>query len=133
MIIITVTVVTISFIAFPQREGLSNYNKIYEFTTTVLGQQAHMVMTSVSGHLLNYEFATNFRNWSSCNPVALFDAPVVKICPENYQKIKRTLEREVRSCQGLIIWTDCDREGENIGYEVIKVCTDAKPNLEVYR
>jgi len=35
---------------------------------------------------------------------------------------QRTLEREIRGCQTLIIWTDCDREGENIGYEVIQVC-----------
>nr|XP_973578.2 PREDICTED: DNA topoisomerase 3-alpha [Tribolium castaneum] len=119
--------------ASQRREGFSPYNKIYEFDATVMGQQAHMIMTSVSGHLLNYEFGPSFRNWKSCNPVALFDAPVVKMCPEDYQKIKRTLEREIRSCQGLIIWTDCDREGENIGFEIIKVCSDVKPNLRIYR
>lgn len=43
------------------------------------------------------------------------------------------MEREIRSCQGLIIWTDCDREGENIGFEIIKVCTDVKPNITIYR
>lgn len=43
------------------------------------------------------------------------------------------MEREITSCQGLIIWTDCDREGENIGFEIIKVCTDVKPNLRIYR
>lgn len=39
-----------------------------------------------------------------------------------YIIFQRTLEREVRGCQVLIIWTDCDREGENIGFEVIEVC-----------
>lgn len=35
---------------------------------------------------------------------------------------QRTLEKETRQCQALIIWTDCDREGENIGFEIIDVC-----------
>ncbi|XP_066139705.1 DNA topoisomerase 3-alpha isoform X2 [Euwallacea fornicatus] len=116
-----------------RREGLSPYNKIYEFTAQVFGENCQMVMTSVSGHLLNYEFGIMYRNWQSCNPLVLFDAPVTKACPKDYEKVKKTLEREIRSCQGLIIWTDCDREGENIGYEIIKVCTDIKPQLRIYR
>ena len=36
--------------------------------------------------------------------------------------MQKTLEREVRGADTLIIWTDCDREGENIGYEIIDVC-----------
>ncbi|XP_045772031.1 DNA topoisomerase 3-alpha isoform X1 [Maniola jurtina] len=116
-----------------RREGLSQYNKIYEFEAEVLGQKSKMVMTSVSGHLLALDFVSAFKNWRSCNPLSLFDAPVYKYCPENYDKIKKTLEREVRSCQGLIIWTDCDREGENIGFEIIEVCTAVKSDLRIYR
>lgn len=47
--------------------------------------------------------------------------------------LQATLEREIRGCNGLIIWTDCDREGENIGFEIIKVCSDVIPNLRIYR
>ncbi|KAM3961071.1 LOW QUALITY PROTEIN: topoisomerase 3-alpha [Aphomia sociella] len=116
-----------------RREGLSQYNKIYEFETDVFGQRAQMVMTSVSGHLLALEFIGSYKKWQLCEPLALFDAPVEKYCPENYEKIKRTLEREVRSCQKLIIWTDCDREGENIGFEIIEVCKATRNSLDVFR
>ena len=59
-----------------------------------------MVMTSVSGHLLNLEFTSSYRGWRQCSPLALFDAPVQTYCPENYKDIKRTLEKEIRGCQG---------------------------------
>ncbi|XP_069501793.1 DNA topoisomerase 3-alpha isoform X2 [Ambystoma mexicanum] len=90
-------------------------------------------MTSVSGHLLGLDFSGSFKNWRSCNPVFLFEAEVEKYCPDNFVDIKRTLEREVRQCQALVIWTDCDREGENIGFEVIQVCKAVKQNLQVLR
>lgn len=104
-----------------------------------------MVMTSVSGHLLNYDFPADLSKWNSCHPVELFDAPVVKQLPRekpnanaknappNPRLIKQNLENEVRNCDMLIIWTDCDREGENIGYEVIDVCRRVKPNISVFR
>lgn len=76
-------------------EGLSPYNKLYSFQVNFKGQQTDMVMTSVSGHLLNHDFIDAYKQWQSCDPISLFDAPVIKFCPENYVKIKKTLEREV--------------------------------------
>ncbi|XP_060657886.1 DNA topoisomerase 3-alpha [Drosophila nasuta] len=116
-----------------RREGYSVYNKIYDFEAQVRGRNAKMVMTSVSGHLMRLEFLVSYRNWRNVDPRSLFDAPIRKTVGEDYQGIKRTLEREIRGCQGLIIWTDCDREGENIGYEIIEVCRAIKPNLTIYR
>ncbi|XP_054743082.1 DNA topoisomerase 3-alpha isoform X1 [Anastrepha obliqua] len=116
-----------------RREGCSVYNKIYEFETEVNRRKCKMVMTSVSGHLLQLDFVGAYRRWNEVDPLALFSAPVQKSCSENYQPILRTLEREVRSCHGLIIWTDCDREGENIGFEIMEVCRKIKPSLAVYR
>lgn len=46
-----------------RREGKSPYNKIYEFEYNIFNQRCRMVMTSVSGHLLNLEFAGAYRKW----------------------------------------------------------------------
>lgn len=116
-----------------RREGLSKFNKIYEFDYHLFGQNVSVTMTSVSGHLLALEFKSQFQKWHSCNPVLLFDAEVEKYCPDNMIQIKRTLEKEARQCQALIIWTDCDREGENIGFEIIDVCKAVKASLQVFR
>lgn len=116
-----------------RREGYSKYNKIYEYEYHLFGRNVTVIMTSVSGHLLGMDFQRHLKPWHSCNPVSLFDAEVEKFCPDDMVNIKRTLEREVRQCQALIIWTDCDREGENIGFEVIDVCKAVKNNLQVFR
>lgn len=79
-------------------EGLSTYNKLYSFQCNFKGAQTDMIMTSVSGHLLTFDFIDAYKQWQSCDPISLFDAPVIKLCPENFVKIKKTLEREVRHC-----------------------------------
>ncbi|XP_064601607.1 DNA topoisomerase 3-alpha-like [Liolophura sinensis] len=116
-----------------KREGFSRFNKIYEFEYVLMGQNVTMTMTSVSGHLLAHEFTGQYKKWYGCNPVSLFDAQVIKYCPDNYKDIRRTLEREARGCQKLVIWTDGDREGENIGFEIIDVCKAVKEKIQVFR
>jgi hypothetical protein len=43
------------------------------------------------------------------------------------------LEREIRNCDQLVIWTDCDREGENIGGEIANVCSNVNRRIVVLR
>lgn len=73
---------------FSQREGLSKFNKIYEFDYNMNGRNVKMVMTSVSGHMLTYAFPGTYKNWERCSPLDLFSAPVFKVCPEESEPIK---------------------------------------------
>lgn len=121
-----------------RREGLCKFNKIYTFQTEVpqLGGRCDMTMTSVSGHLMEFDYEDKYKAWKSVDPRALFDAPILELIGKNNktgQSIKKTLEREARGKQALIIWTDGDREGENIGFEIIRVCHGVNKNLQIYR
>lgn len=115
------------------REGRSRYNKVFEFDYIVRGQPCHMAVTSVTGHLMELDFDDRYRKWYSCDPADLYEAPVRKFVPEDKLDIKRTLEEEARKCQWLVLWLDCDREGENIAYEVIEVCAEVNRNLVIWR
>lgn len=119
-----------------RREGCSKYNKIFDFTANIpqLNGQCHMVMTSVSGHLMDFDFEPKYKNWEFPPASELFRAPIKETVNGNSgNAIKRTLEREVRNCSALIIWTDGDREGENIGFEIIRICKAVHFNLTVLR
>ncbi|XP_021810979.1 DNA topoisomerase 3-alpha isoform X1 [Prunus avium] len=115
------------------REGRSRYNKIYEFNYSINGLPCHMLVTSVTGHLMELEFEDRFRKWHACDPALLFTAPVRKVVPQDKLDIKRTLEEVARGCQWLVLWLDCDREGENIAFEVIEVCTAVNRQLTLRR
>ncbi|KAJ3673895.1 hypothetical protein LUZ60_005887 [Juncus effusus] len=115
------------------RDGRSRYNRVFEFEYTIRGQRCLMLVTSVTGHLMELEFDERYKKWHSCDPAVLYQAPVHKHVPQDKSDIKRTLEEESRKCQWLVLWLDCDREGENIAYEVIEVCTGANRNLNIWR
>ncbi|KAI3992371.1 hypothetical protein MKX01_030092 [Papaver californicum] len=101
---------------FRTREGRSRYNKIFEFEYTIRGLLCHMSFTSVTGHLMEMDFEERYRKWGSCDPVDLY-LPI----------------QEAKRCDWLILWLDCDREGENIAYEVIDVCSAVNTRLDISR
>ncbi|KAI3380235.1 hypothetical protein SNEBB_010803 [Seison nebaliae] len=112
-----------------RREGRSIYNKIYEFNSTFRSTtNCTFVFTSVSGHLKNYQFEKKYSNWNETDPKLLFEVPVNKNVMSDMEKIADTLRYEMQRCDALIIWTDCDREGENIGFQIIDVCRNSKRN-----
>ena len=55
-------------------------------------------------------------------PVALFDCPVARHVSSGSEPIAETIQQEARNRDWVIIATDNDREGENIGFEIIELC-----------
>lgn len=53
--------------------------------------------------------------------------------PPDKKDIESNLMTQARHAQVLMIWTDCDREGEHIGMEIAKVCRRANPAIRVKR
>lgn len=47
--------------------------------------------------------------------------------------VAENLRIQARRCQRLVIWTDCDREGEYIGVEIERICLEANARIDVYR
>ncbi|KAJ3105692.1 hypothetical protein HDU97_007669 [Phlyctochytrium planicorne] len=106
------------------RDTRNQYIKNYEFRTTYENRLCDVVMTSVSGHLLDFSFGDELKRWEGVPPVDLFDAPIRKICNEKNKEIKDNLMKEARKASVLVIWTDCDDEGECIGAEVAEIAEE---------
>lgn len=87
-------------------------------------------MTSVLGHLVNYDFDERYKKWHSVDPRELFSAPVLSMITDDKRAISDNISQQARYAQKLFIWTDCDREGENIGFEVANVAKLANRGLK---
>ncbi|KXZ51646.1 hypothetical protein GPECTOR_11g100 [Gonium pectorale] len=117
---------------------------VHEFDGRFRGQAARFKMTSVIGHVYSIDFTAAFNSWDKVDPAQLYDAPTIKqeanpkvagayagcrlprgrlhraACPAPPQAhVCEHLQREGRGMDVLVLWLDCDREGENICFEVM--------------
>ena len=101
---------------------------VYEFTTSsqqpfpkapYASKCIHKV-TSVVGHVFSVDFPKQYQSWESVDPAELFDAPIVR--SPNKGSVVKHLQDEARNVNFIVLWMDCDREGENINFEVLDCC-----------
>ena len=83
------------------------------------GLPASFKMTSVIGHVLSIDFPSDYQSWEKTDPGTLFEAPTVKSEANPKARVCRHLQSEAKGADALVLWLDCDREGENICFEVI--------------
>ncbi|XP_035229457.1 DNA topoisomerase 3-beta-1-like, partial [Stegodyphus dumicola] len=102
-----------------QRKGLSSACAVYEYDGTFNSQTVKFKMTSVCGHVMSTDFIPKYNNWDRVDPAELFLAPIEKREANPKLQIPKFLQSEARNCDYLILWLDCDKEGENICFEVI--------------
>jgi DNA topoisomerase III len=109
--------------------SLSRYNPVFEFSF----EGKTMLVTSVAGHLMEDQFPPNTKSWTSYPFQGLFSATITKYVRADLEPVKKNLEALASRADTLVLWLDCDREGENICFEVIQVVQSKKPRVQVKR
>ena len=63
----------------------------------------------------------------------LFDAPTVRKLDKSSRPVANHLATVSKQMDFLVLWLDCDKEGENICFEVLDVCKKNIPRSRLQR
>ncbi|KAH6850274.1 DNA topoisomerase [Chaetomium sp. MPI-CAGE-AT-0009] len=110
---------------------IKNYSFNYDFGPP--WGNCSVTMTAVKGHLTGVEFPPDYKQWEYPPPDRLFDAPVLTVISSDNTAIAKNIEDQARRADALVIWTDCDREGEHIGSEIRSAARKGNSNIQVKR
>lgn len=118
------------------RASPAKYISISEFVMPYGGAQTKMMFTSVLGHLKTTDFEPQYRKWGSCDPAILLNhnaSSVTWFVSENMRSVETNLRNLSRTAHTLILWLDCDSEGEKIAMDVADVCSSSNSRLTIRR
>ncbi|CAL8084209.1 unnamed protein product [Calicophoron daubneyi] len=101
------------------RRGFNGACSVHDWVGNLMGEQVRFKMTSVCGHVMTTDFQGHYNNWDRVDPAELFVARIEKKEANPKLKMVDYLRQEARNAGTLILWLDCDKEGENICFEVI--------------
>jgi len=115
------------------REKKVNRVRIFEFNQK--GKQ--VIVIGLKGHLFTTEFSKKVHEagWRNTDPLFLLTkAPLMKIPRPESRNVIRVLKDLAKRANRVIIATDYDREGENIGMQASKlVINKVRPRISVKR
>ena len=101
------------------RKGFNGACSVHEFNGTFQGNSVKFKMTSVCGHVMALDFHHKYNNWDAVDPVELFSAGTLKKEANPKLNMVKFLEHEAKGVDAVVLWLDCDKEGENICFEVL--------------
>jgi hypothetical protein len=104
-------------------------------------------MTAVTGHVFGIDFPPKYNSWDKVDPVShphphhapvpslislfssllqadLFECETVKNECNEKGRVPGMLRAEGRGASWVVLWLDCDKEGENICFEVISILSE---------
>lgn len=106
------------------RKGLNGACSVHEWTGSFAGETVRFKMTSVCGHVMTMDFIGKYNNWDRVDPAELFTCRTEKKEATPKLQMPKFLQQEAHGAYYLILWLDCDKEGENICFEVINIVRD---------
>ncbi|CXJ04484.1 DNA topoisomerase 3, putative [Plasmodium berghei] len=116
-----------------KKKSYSKYNPVFTFDYKMENETWSMFVTSVTGHLTDQKFDDKYKNWNNTDPHELFDAKITIYIDKDKKPIENNLKKYSKDCNVLILWLDCDREGEHICFEVINACSVTNKKLKIHR
>ena len=109
------------------KKGFNGACSVHEWSGQFRGQNSRIKMTSVCGHVMSLDFLAKFNNWDKVDPGELFACGTEKKEATPKLKMPAFLASEAKNADYLVLWLDCDKEGENICFEVIDA---VKPSMK---
>ncbi|KKF93407.1 DNA topoisomerase 3 [Ceratocystis platani] len=108
-------------------------NYVFDYDFGLPWGNCSVTMTCVAGHMIDQQFTGEFKSWDFPPPDSLFSAPITKSVSSDKKGVAKNIKDQAKYCQALVIWTDCDREGEHIGGEIESIASQGNPRIEVKR
>ncbi|KAI3414014.1 hypothetical protein GPALN_011480 [Globodera pallida] len=107
------------------RKGWNGACSVSEYKSNFRGKPANFRVTSTCGHVMCVDFPARYNSWDRVDPAELFLCPIEHKEANPKLKMPAFLASEAKNCDILVLWLDCDKEGENICFEVVDAVRQA--------